>query len=135
MKRLIIAAATFFLAMTSASAQTPDDLKNDGKNTDNVLTYGMGYRQNRYSPLKQIDKSNVKRLVPIWNLSLDNQWGEQAQPLVYEGVMYVTDAKATVAIDVETGKQIWKTAVDWPSEMTRVVCCGVSKKGAALLAR
>ena len=37
-------------------------------------------------------------------------WGEQAQPLVYDGVMYVTNAKATVAIDVATGKQIWKHA-------------------------
>jgi alcohol dehydrogenase (cytochrome c) len=119
--------------VTSALAQTPEDLKNDGKNTDNVLTYGMGYHQNRYSALKQIDKTNVKRLVPVWNLSLDNQWGEQAQPLVYEGVMYVTDAKASVAIDVETGKQIWKTPVDWPGEMARVVCCGVSNKGAAIL--
>jgi len=133
MKRLMIAVAALFFVMTSAWAQTPDDLANDGKNTDNVLTYGMSYRQNRYSTLKQIDKSNVKRLVPVWNLSLDNQWGEQAQPLVYNGVMYVTDAKATVAIDVETGKQIWKTPVEWPAEMTRVVCCGVSNKGPAIL--
>src|ERR1700687_2295486 len=133
MKRLAIAIFALLLVMTSASAQTLDDLKNDGKNTNNVLTYGMGYQQNRYSSLKQIDKTNVKRLVPVWNLSLDNQWGEQAQPLVYEGVMYVTDAKATVAIDVETGKQIWKTPVDWPAEMTRVVCCGVSNKGPAIL--
>ncbi|MGD0907118.1 MAG: PQQ-dependent dehydrogenase, methanol/ethanol family [Candidatus Acidiferrales bacterium] len=115
-----------------ASAQSQDDLKNDGKNPDNVLTYGMGYQLHRYSPLKQIDKSSVKRLVPIWNLSLDNQWGEQAQPLVYDGVMYVTDAKATVAIDVSTGKQIWKTPSEWPNDMTRVVCCGVSNKGAAI---
>ena len=54
-------------------AQTLEELKNDGKNTDNVLIYGMGYHQNRYSSLKQINKSNVKRLVPVWNLSLDNQ--------------------------------------------------------------
>jgi alcohol dehydrogenase (cytochrome c) len=133
MKRLIAAVAALFFVMTSAWAQTLEDLANDGKNTDNVLTYGMSYRQNRYSALKQIDKSNVKRLVPIWNLSLDNQWGEQAQPFVYDGVMYVTDAKATVAIDVETGKQIWKTPVEWPAEMTRVVCCGVSNKGPAIL--
>jgi alcohol dehydrogenase (cytochrome c) len=133
MKPLVISTFALLLLMIPASAQTLDDLKNDGKNTDNVLTYGMGYHQNRYSPLKQIDKSNVKRLVPIWNLSLDNQWGEQAQPLVYNGAMYVTDAKATVAIDVETGKQIWKTPVDWPNEMTRVVCCGVSNKGPAIL--
>src|SRR6202040_1061374 len=47
--------------------------------------------------------------------------------------MYVTDAKATVAIDVETGKQIWKTPVEWPAEMTRVVGCGISNKGRAIL--
>ncbi len=127
---LLIAIA--LLAAVAVSAQSLDDLKNDGKNPDNVLTYGMGYSLQRYSPLKQIDKANVKRLVPVWNLSLDNQWGEQAQPLVYNGVMYVTDAKATVAIDVATGKQIWKTPVDWPADMVRVVCCGVSNKGAAI---
>ncbi len=116
----------------AATAQTLDDLKNDGKNTDNILTYGMGYGQNRYSPLKQIDKTTVKRLVPVWNLSLDNQWGEQAQPFIYNGVMYIADAKATVAIDVATGRQIWKTPVDWLPETPRVVCCGVSTKGVAL---
>jgi alcohol dehydrogenase (cytochrome c) len=64
------AAATVIVMLAgAASAQTLDDLKNDGKNPDNVLTYGMGYSLNRYSPLKQIDKATVKRLVPIWNLS------------------------------------------------------------------
>ena len=128
MKAVAAAAAMVMLAGV-ASAQTLDELRNDGKNTDNVLTYGMGYSLNRYSPLKQINKATVKRLVPVWNLSLDNQWGEQAQPLVYDGVMYVTNAKATVAIDVGTGKQIWKTPVDWVPETPRVVCCGVSNKG------
>src|ERR1700704_4551339 len=132
MKRLIVVVAALFFVVTSALAQTPEDLKNDGKNTDNVLTYGMGYHQNRYSPLKQINKTNIKRLVPVWNLSLDNAWGEQAQPIIYNGVMYVTNAKATVAIDVATGKQIWKTPVDWEPETPRVVCCGVSNKGAAI---
>jgi len=116
-----------------ALAQTLDDLKNDGKNTDNVLTYGMGYHQHRYSALKQIDKTNIKRLVPVWNLSLDNQWGEQAQPLVHAGVMYVTNARATVAIDAVSGKQLWRTPVEWLPETPRVVCCGVSNKGAAIL--
>jgi len=32
--------------------------------SDNVLTYGMGYHQQRYSPLKQINKSTVKHLRP-----------------------------------------------------------------------
>ena len=40
--------------------------------------------------------------------------------------------RATVAIDVATGKQIWKQTLDWPPETPRVVCCGVSNKGAAI---
>ena len=133
MRRSALVAAVLLLFATAASAQTLDDLKNDGKNSDNILTYGMGYQQHRYSPLNQINKSNLKRLVPVWNLSLDNNWGEQAQPLVYNGVMYVTNARATVAIDVATGKQIWKHNLEWPPETPRVVCCGVSNKGAAIL--
>src|SRR6184192_4226632 len=133
MRRSALVAAVLLLFATATSAQTLDDLKNDGKNSDNILTYGMGYQQHRYSSLKQINKSNVKRLVPVWNLSLDNQWGEQAQPLVYNGVMYVTNARHTVAIDIATGRQIWRHTLDWPPETPRVVCCGVSNKGPTIL--
>src|SRR5215831_18520083 len=132
MRKLQMAAVIAAAVAMPVYGQTLDDLKNDGKNTDNVLTYGMGYHQNRYSSLKQINKTNVKRLVPVWNLSLDNQWGEQAQPLVYNGVMYVTNARHTVAIDVATGRQIWRHTLDWPPETPRVVCCGVSNKGPAI---
>jgi alcohol dehydrogenase (cytochrome c) len=115
-----------------AIGPTASDLQNDGRNTDNVLTYGMGYSQNRYSPLAQINKSNVKRMVPVWSLGLENNFGEQAQPLILDGVMYVSNAKWTVAIDASTGKQLWRTAVDFPPDTPRVVCCGVSNKGVAL---
>ena len=111
MKSISVACVLFLLG-SAASAQTLDELKNDGKNTDNILTYGMGYQQNRYSTLKEINKTTIKRLVPVWNVSLDNNWGEQAQPIVYNGVMYVTNARATVAINVATGKQIWKATLD-----------------------
>ena len=50
MKQLALAAAIVSFVCAGASAQSLDDLKNDGKNTDNVLTYGMGYHLNRYSP-------------------------------------------------------------------------------------
>src|SRR6266702_4402060 len=126
------ASAAAVLLFSAATAQTLDDLRNDGKNTENILTHGMGYHLQRYSPLRQIDKNTVRRLVPVWNLSLDNNWGEQAQPIVYDGVMYVTNAKATVAIDAVSGKQIWKQTLEWPPETPRVVCCGVSNKGAAI---
>ena len=137
MKLLATASAVLLSAATTVAAQTLDELKNDGQlndalKTDNVLTYGMGYHQQRYSPLNQINPGTIKRLVPVWSLSLDNNWGEQAQPIVYNGVMYVTNARHTVAIDVGSGKQLWKHTLDWPADTPRVVCCGVSNKGAAL---
>ena len=82
MRKLRMIAVLAAAVAAPVYAQTLEELKNDGKNTDNVLTYGMGYHQNRYSALKEINKANVKRLAPVWNLSLDNQWGEQAQPLI-----------------------------------------------------
>src|SRR5215467_13933963 len=92
-------------------AQSNDELNNDGKNTDNVVTQSMGLDRKSYSPLKQINKSNIRRLVPIWNASLMNDAGELAAPTVYNGVMYVINGKWSFAIDVETGKQIWRTPV------------------------
>ena len=47
-------------------AQTLDELVNDGKNPENITTHSMGYDRKSYSPLNQINKSNVKRLVPVW---------------------------------------------------------------------
>ena len=113
-------------------AQTAEELQTDGRNTENVTTYGMGYDLKRYSPLRQINTSNIKRLVPIWSTSLANDLGEQAQPMVYDGVMYVTNVKWTFAIDIATGKQIWRTPVDYDPGTPRVVCCGISNKGAAI---
>jgi glucose dehydrogenase len=105
MKKLLLA---LLCCASLAHAQTAQDLLNDGKNADNVTTYGMGYDHKRYSPLKQINTANVKRLVPVWNASLSNLLGEQAQPLVYEGVMYVTNAAWTFAFDVASGTQLWR---------------------------
>jgi alcohol dehydrogenase (cytochrome c) len=134
MKKLLIALLVSGGACAlPAQAQTAQELLNDGKNADNVTTYGMGYHQRRHSPLNQINTNTVKRLVPVWSTSLNNLLGEQAQPLVYNGVMYVTNAAWTFAIDIATGRQIWRTAVDYDPDTPRVVCCGVSSKGSAIL--
>jgi alcohol dehydrogenase (cytochrome c) len=109
--------ASFFAILISlwpgaGLAQSIEDLVNDGKNTDNVTTQSMGYDRKSYSPLKQINKSNVKRLVPIWNLSLMNDMGELAAPVIYQNVMYAINGKWTFAIDIDTGRQIWRTPVE-----------------------
>ncbi len=93
-------------------AQTADELVDDGLDTVNVLTQSMGYDRKSYSPLTQINTVNIGRLVPIWSSSLMNDLGELAAPTVYDGVMYVINGKWTFAIDVETGRQIWRTPVE-----------------------
>ncbi len=103
----------------SALAQTTDELNTDGRNPANVTTQSMGLDRKSYSPLKQITKSNVKRLVPIWNASLSNEQGELAAPTVYNGVMYVINGRWTFAIDIETGRQIWRTPVKLEPGITR----------------
>ena len=50
----------------------------------------MGYSGNRYSPLTQITKDNVGKLVPAWSYSLADLQGGEAFPIVNNGVIYVT---------------------------------------------
>ena len=106
MKKLILLAFCLFIGSVAGFTQTSDELVNDGRNPDNVTTQSMGYDRKSYSPLKQINRGNVKKLVPIWSTSLMNESGELAAPTVYNGVMYVINGKWTFAIDVETGRQI-----------------------------
>ena len=47
----------------------------------------MGYSQQRYSPLTHVNRDNVKRLVPAWSYSMADNRGQEAQPLVKDGVV------------------------------------------------
>jgi len=119
MKRSWIFVFLLGLPLDAVLAQTTEDLVNDGKNTENVTTQSMGYDRKSYSPLAQINKSNIKRLVPIWSASLMNEFGELAAPTIYNGVMYVINGTWTFAIDVDTGRQIWRTPVELEPETRR----------------
>ncbi len=132
MKKLV---AGFLISMVCGSgfAQTNAELIAGSKNTDNVLNFGMGYDLKMYSPLNQINKSTVKRLVPVWNFSLANDMGELSQPTVYNGVMYVVNGNWTFAIDIATGKQIWRTPVQYDRAALRVTSSGAYLRGAATI--
>ncbi len=119
---LATAAACLLLAAPSVFAQSQQDLITGSANTDNVVNYGMNYGQHRYSTLTQINKRNVKSMVPVWSLSLESELGEQAQPMVYNGVMIVANAKFTVATEAATGKVLWRTPVNFDPAAPRVVC-------------
>ena len=119
MKSICLCAAFIGFSAVPGFEQTAEELASDGKNTENVTTHSMGYDRKSYSPLKQINRSNVKRLVPIWSTSLMNDQGELAAPTIYNGVMYVINGKWTFALDVETGRQIWRTPVRLEEGVTR----------------
>ena len=65
----------------AAIAQTNNELVNGATDTSNVVNYGMGYNLQRFSTLTQINKGNIKHLVPVWNYSLDDNRAEESQPL------------------------------------------------------
>jgi alcohol dehydrogenase (cytochrome c) len=128
----LLAAAAIAVALP-LGAQTLADLSKDATTTGDVTTYGMGWGQQRHSPAKQITPANVKRLVPVWNLSLDNSANASAQPLVIDGTMYHTTHSHTMAIDALSGRIKWKTPIELPADVNGFLCCGIHSRGAAAL--
>ena len=119
MKNAWVLPIVLILTAGPALAQTVAELVDDPQTPENVLTHSMGYDRKSYSPLAQINKSNIHRLVPIWSASVMNEFGELAAPVVYEGVMYAINGRWTFAIDVDTGRQIWRTPVVLEPETRR----------------
>ncbi|RZU03063.1 PQQ-dependent dehydrogenase, methanol/ethanol family [Rivibacter subsaxonicus] len=116
-----------------ASAQSLADLRNDAATPGDVTTYGMGWGQQRHSTLTQITPANVKRLVPVWNLSLDNSANASSQPLLIDGVMYVASHTHTMAVDPVSGRVKWKTPIELPADINGYLCCGIHSRGLAAL--
>jgi alcohol dehydrogenase (cytochrome c) len=131
-RTIILAVLLSVVPATAVFAQSDQDLRKSGRNPREVLTYGMSYSQQRFSPLTQINRQSVRRLVAAWSYSLASNHGEESQVLVKDGMMYVTSHDKTVAVDALTGKEVWKTLVDYAPEATRVVCCGIVNRGAAI---
>ncbi|HEU0221110.1 MAG TPA: PQQ-dependent methanol/ethanol family dehydrogenase [Paracoccaceae bacterium] len=134
MKRFLLAATVSVLALSAAKAQvTEADLAADATTTGNVLTNGMGRDLQRYSPLDILNKGNVKHLYPAWSFSFggEKQRGQETQPLVHDGVMYVTASYSRLfAIDVKTGEEIWQYDARLPEGI--LPCCDVINRGAAI---
>ncbi|UWQ40974.1 PQQ-dependent methanol/ethanol family dehydrogenase [Leisingera aquaemixtae] len=134
MNRFIAAvAAGTMMAGVSHAGVTEDDLKNDQTTTTQVVTNGMGRHLQRYSPLDTLNKDNVANLVPAWAFSLggEKQRGQETQPLIYDGIMYITGSYSRVyAIDVETGREIWQYDARLPEGI--LPCCDVVNRGGAI---
>ena len=74
MKTTILAAFAVALSIGTANAGvTEADLANDTESVGDVLTNGMGRHLQRFSPLKTLNKENVKNLLPAWAFSLGGE--------------------------------------------------------------
>jgi quinohemoprotein ethanol dehydrogenase len=129
--------ATHPATAAPAAAATPaavDELRlaNADQDSGNWLTTGRTYSEQRFSPLNKINAESVKQLSLAWFLDLDTARGQEATPLVVDGVMYSTSAWSKVqAIDPVTGKLLWQYDPKVPKEIGAKVCCDVVNRGVA----
>jgi alcohol dehydrogenase (cytochrome c) len=134
MRKLLLATTVSILGMTAAYAGvTMEDVANDQSITTQVVTNGMGRDLQRFSPLTEINKDNVKNMVPAWSFSMggEKQRGNESQPLIYDGIMYVTGSYSRMyAIDVKTGEEIWQYDARLPEGI--LPCCDVINRGGAI---
>jgi PQQ-dependent dehydrogenase (methanol/ethanol family) len=97
------------------------------------LTYGRTYDEQRFSPLTQVNKDTIGKLGVAWWAEFDTDRGQEATPLVADGVLYTTTAWSKVyAFDAKTGKELWKYDPKVPGEAGFNACCDVVNRGAAL---
>jgi alcohol dehydrogenase (cytochrome c) len=146
-KILTSAAAVTLCALISAQANsnttkvaepsyapvTYTEILNDAKSTEDVLTYGLGQQGQRYSTLEQINKKTIKDLVPVWNFSFggEKQRGQESQPIIKDGVMYVTGSYSRVfAINIANGEELWQYDAKLPDAI--LPCCDVINRGVAI---
>jgi quinohemoprotein ethanol dehydrogenase len=114
-------------------------LRNAGSANDALpgswLTYGRTQGETRYSPLKQINDTNAKRLGLAWSYVTGAGGGNQeGTPLMWNNTLYgITTWSVVYALDAKTGKELWR----WDPEINQTavrpkICCGIVNRGLAI---
>ncbi|HKD01128.1 MAG TPA: PQQ-dependent dehydrogenase, methanol/ethanol family [Terriglobales bacterium] len=116
---------------TPASIDAARILRAD-RDPGNWLTHGRTYSEQRFSPLHQIDDKNVNRLGLAWFHNLDARRGQEATPLVIDGVIYFTTAWSEVlALNAASGAPLWIYDPQVNREWAINACCDVVNRGLA----
>ena len=106
---------------------------NTGDTFSNWLTHGRTPAEQRFSPLDKINAENVNRLGLDWYFDFDTDRGQEATPIVVDGVIYVSSAWSKVfAVDALTGKLLWKYDPEVPREWGARTCCDAVNRGVAV---
>jgi alcohol dehydrogenase (cytochrome c) len=96
------------LCAATLAAQVPyERIVNADREPGNWLTYSRNYLGHRHSPLTQITPANVAQLKVKWAYQFDNPSNE-VSPIVVDGVMYVTGPNKAAALDLKTGRRLWR---------------------------
>jgi quinohemoprotein ethanol dehydrogenase len=121
-------------ARAAGSAADVEAARIEGADQDpaNWMTYGRTYGEQRFSPLSKITADNVGQLGLAWFADLETNRGQEATPLVIDGVMYVSTAWSMVkAFDAKTGALLWSYDPAVPRELGVRGCCDVVNRGVA----
>jgi alcohol dehydrogenase (cytochrome c) len=111
---------------------TSDRMLRASAEPHNWLTYNGTYSSQRHSPLTQITPANVTNLESKWVLQNEVFGAWQSNPIVVDGMMYVTQRPNDVmALDAKTGRVFWQYR-HTPAPDARV-CCGANNRGVAIL--
>ncbi|MEX2366976.1 MAG: PQQ-dependent dehydrogenase, methanol/ethanol family, partial [Pseudohongiellaceae bacterium] len=105
----------------------------DAESGENWLSYGRSYKEQRHSPLTQVNMENVGQLGLAWYADLTTNRGQESTPIVVDGVIYVTEAWSNVhAYNARTGEEIWFYDAQVPGEWAVNACCDVVNRGVAV---
>ncbi|HEX6957890.1 MAG TPA: methanol/ethanol family PQQ-dependent dehydrogenase [Ferrovibrio sp.] len=91
------------------------------------------YANTRFSGLEQINTSNVGRLQLAWTFSVGRNRGQEAAPLVVDGILYVVGPypNKVFALDAATGELKWRYEPRPNPSAQGVACCDVVNRGLA----
>jgi alcohol dehydrogenase (cytochrome c)/quinohemoprotein ethanol dehydrogenase len=96
------------------------------------MSHGRTYLEQRFSPLARITSDNVQGLGLAWFADLDTNRGQEATPLMVDGVLYVSTAWSKVhAYDASRGALLWAFDPEVPGAWAVHACCDVVNRGVA----
>jgi PQQ-dependent dehydrogenase (methanol/ethanol family) len=128
----LVAAASLVACQKPAGDVDTDRLLAAASNAE-WLSYGKDYSEQRFSPLDKVNASNVKDLGLAWHAEFDTDRGQEATPLVVDGVLYTSTAWSKVfAFDAKTGEQLWKYDPKVEGAKGFDACCDVVNRGVAV---
>src|SRR6202167_1308793 len=120
-------------ANPQSAGVTDAQIVNADSQPGNWLTHGRTYNEQRFSPLKEINDHNASRLGLAWYFDLDTHRGQEATPIVVDGVMYFSTAWSKVfALNRATGARLWSYDPKVPPQWGANACCDVVNRGVAI---